>query len=158
MASCDFALFTTSIYSSIKDVTLHVSWYRDPFITEIDLNAKEAEKLAEFKVLNALKLAFYNKTDDSSFWLSLRDSYRLLSKVFVTLVQFAITCLCEAGLSNLASIETKSRSSLNVCRALTCLCPVLNCSKLPCSVHDGAEYQRSPQANTRTCFALTTLI
>ena len=59
---------------------MHVSWYRDPFNTEIDPNAEEAEELAQFKVSNAMKLAFNNKTDDSRFWLSLHDSYPLLSK------------------------------------------------------------------------------
>ena len=59
--------------------TLHVSWLRDSFNTEISPNVK-AEELAEFKVSNAMKLAFNNKTDDSSFWLSLYDTYPLLSK------------------------------------------------------------------------------
>ena len=44
--------------SYFNDDTLHVSWYRDPFNTEIDPNAEEAEELAEFKVSNAMKLAF----------------------------------------------------------------------------------------------------
>ena len=47
---------------------LHVSWHKDLFNTEIDHNAEEAEELVEFKVLNAMKLAFNIKTDDSSFW------------------------------------------------------------------------------------------
>ena len=66
--------------SYVNDVTLHVSWYRDPFKTEIDPNAEEAEKMAEFKVSNAMKLAFCSKTDNSSFLLSFHDSYPLLSK------------------------------------------------------------------------------
>ena len=77
---------------------LYVSWYRDPFNTETDPNAKEAEELAEFKVSNAMKLAFNNNTDDSTFWMSLHDSYPLLSKkASVILVQFTTTYLCEAG-------------------------------------------------------------
>ena len=44
--------------SYFNDDTFHVSWYRDPFNTEIDPNAEEAEELAEFKVSNAMKLAF----------------------------------------------------------------------------------------------------
>ena len=63
-----------------SDDTLHVSWYRDLFNTENDPNAEEAEELAEFKVLNAMKRAFSNQIDDSSFWLSLHDSYPQLSK------------------------------------------------------------------------------
>ena len=51
-----------------------------PFDTEIDPNAKDAEELAELKVLNVMKLGFNNKTDHSSFWLPLHDSYPLLSK------------------------------------------------------------------------------
>ena len=61
--------------SYFNDDMLHISWYRDTFNTEIDPNAEEAEELAEFKASNAMKLAFSNKTDDSSFWLSLHNSY-----------------------------------------------------------------------------------
>ena len=59
--------------SYFNDDTLRFSWYRDPFNTEIDPNAEEAEELAEIKVLNAMKLAFNNKTDDYSFWLFLQN-------------------------------------------------------------------------------------
>ena len=48
--------------SYFDDDTLHVSWHRDPFNPEIDSNAEEAEQSAEFKVSNAMKLAFDNKT------------------------------------------------------------------------------------------------
>ena len=103
--------------SYFKDDTLHVSWYRDPFNTEIDPNAEEAGESAEFKVLNAMNLTFNNKTTDSSFRLSFHDSYPLLSKkASVILVQFATTYLCEDGFSDLASIKTKSRNHLFVCR------------------------------------------
>ena len=102
--------------SYFKDDTLHVSRYRDLFHLEIDSNAKEAEELAQFKVSNAMKLTFKNKTDDSRFWLSLHDSYSLLSKkASVILVQFATTYLCEAGFSDLTFINTKSRNRFNVC-------------------------------------------
>ena len=78
--------------SYFNDDTLHVSWYKDQFNTEIDPNAKEAEELAEFEVSNAMKLAFNNKTDDSSFSLSLHNSYALLSKkASAILVKFATT-------------------------------------------------------------------
>ena len=101
--------------SYFNDDTLHVSWYRDPLNTEIDPNA-EAEELAEFKVSNAMKLAFNKKTDDSSFWLSLHDSHPLLSKkASVILVQFATTYLCEAGFSDQTFTKTKSRNRLNLC-------------------------------------------
>ena len=83
--------------------------------TEIDSNA-EAEELAEFKVSNAMKLAFNKNTDDPSFWLSLHGSYPLLSKkASVILVQFVITYLCEAGFSDQTFIKTKPRNHLNVC-------------------------------------------
>ena len=89
---------------------------RDPFTIEIDPNAEEAEELAEFKVSNAMKLAFNHKTDDYSFWLSLHDSYPLLSKrASAILVQFATTYFCEARFSDLAFIKTKSRNLFNVC-------------------------------------------
>ena len=95
---------------------MHVSWNRDPFNTEIDPNAKEVEELAEFKVSNAIKQAFNDKTDNSSFWWSLHDSYAVLSqKAFVIIVQFATAYFCEAEFSHLASIKTKSRNPLNVC-------------------------------------------
>ena len=77
---------------------LHVFWCKDPFNTEIDPNAEEAEELAEFKVVNVMKLAFNNNTDDSSFWLSLHDSYPLLcKKAFIILIQFATTYLCQVA-------------------------------------------------------------
>ena len=44
--------------SYFNDDTLHVSWYKDPSNTEIDPNAEEAEELVEFKISNAMKLAF----------------------------------------------------------------------------------------------------
>ena len=99
--------------SHFNDDTLHVPWYGDPFNTEIDPNAEEEEELAEFKASNAMKLAFSNKTDDSSFWLSLRDSYPQLSKkAFVILVQFATTYLCEVGFCDLASIKQNPEIAL----------------------------------------------
>ena len=109
-------IVSAEFQSYFNDNTLYVLWYRDPLNTEIDPNAEEAEKLAEFKVLNAMKLAFNNKTDDFSFWLSLHDSYSLLSKkASVYLVQFAATYLCKDGFFDLASIKTKSRNRLNAC-------------------------------------------
>ena len=53
--------------SYFNDDTLHVSWYRDPYSTEIDPNAEEAEDFAEFKVSNSMKLAFNNKTTTPAF-------------------------------------------------------------------------------------------
>ena len=49
--------------SYFNDDTLHISWYKDLFNTEINPNAEEAEELAEFKVSNVMKLAFNNETD-----------------------------------------------------------------------------------------------
>ena len=63
-------IVSTEFRSCFNDDTLYVSWYIYPFNTENDPNAEEAEKLAEFKVSNAMKLVFDNKTDDSRFWLS----------------------------------------------------------------------------------------
>ena len=90
----------------------HVACFKvqNPFNTEIDPTAKNAEELAEFKVSNAMKLAFKNKTDDSSYWLSLHDLYPLISKkASIILVQFATAYLCEAGFSDLASIKTNPK-------------------------------------------------
>ena len=62
--------------------------------------------LSEFKVSNAMKLAFNNKTEDSSIRLSLYDSYPQASKkASVILVQLATTKICEAGFSDLESIK-----------------------------------------------------
>ena len=69
-------VMTRCAFHQTCDDTLRVSWHRGPFNIEIDPNAEEAE----FKVSNAMKLAFNNKTDDSSFWLSLHDLYPLLRK------------------------------------------------------------------------------
>ena len=83
-----FEIVSAEFRSYFNNETLHVSCCRNPFNTEIDPNAKEAK----FKVSNAMKLVFNNKTDDSSFWLSLNDSYSLLSqKASVILVQFPTT-------------------------------------------------------------------
>ena len=46
--------------SYFNDVPLHVSWHRDPFNIEIDPVTKGTEELAEFKVSDAMKLAFNN--------------------------------------------------------------------------------------------------
>ena len=101
--------------SYFNDDTLHVSLYREPLNTEIDHNAAKAEEW-QSSVSNAMKLSFNNKTDDSSFWLSLHDIYPpLRKKASVILAQFATTYLCEAVFSNLASVKPKSRNYLNVC-------------------------------------------
>ena len=92
-------------FRSYFNNTLYVLWYKDPFNIEIDPYAKETEELAEFKLLNAIKLVSNNKTDDSSFWLSRHGSYPLLSKkASVILAQFPATYLCDAGFFALASI------------------------------------------------------
>ena len=51
-------IVSSEFRSFFNDDRLHVSRYRDPFYTEIDSNAEEAEELAEFKVSNAMKLTF----------------------------------------------------------------------------------------------------
>ena len=100
-------ILSAELRSYFINDTLHVSWLRDPFNTEISPNTEEAEELVEFKVSNAMKLAFNNKTDDSSFWLSLYNTYPLLSKkASLILVQLPTTYLCEAGFSDLAPIKT----------------------------------------------------
>ena len=107
--------FDHTVIAYSNDDTLHVLWYRDPFNPEIDPNAEGAKGLAEFKVLNAMKLAFNKKTDDSSFWLSLHDSYTLLSrKASVILDQFATTYRYETRLFDLVFLKTKSKNRLNV--------------------------------------------
>ena len=83
--------------------------------SKLTLISQKAEELSEFKVSYAMKLAFNNKTDDSSFWLNLHDSYFLLSKkASVILVQFATTYFFKTVFSDLAFIKTKSRNCLNV--------------------------------------------
>ncbi|XP_068250817.1 protein FAM200A-like [Palaemon carinicauda] len=87
----------------------------DPFNTEIEPTEDEAEELAELKVSKAMKLAFSNREDLSSFWLSVQDAYPLLSKKASEMhVQFATIYLCESGFSDLATIKTKSRNRLDV--------------------------------------------
>ena len=100
--------------SYFSDAPLSVSWHKDPFNTKVNPIAEEAEELAEFKVSNAMKQAFSNKSDLSSFWLSLHDSYPILSKkASVMFFQFATTYLCEAGFSDLVTIKAKSRNPLD---------------------------------------------
>ena len=65
--------------SYFSDTPLSVLWHKDPFNTEVNPMAEEAEELVEFKVSNAMKQAFSNKSDLYSFWLSLYDSYPILS-------------------------------------------------------------------------------
>ena len=45
-------IISAEFQSYFKGKTFHVSWLRDPFNTEINPIAKEAEELAEFKVSN----------------------------------------------------------------------------------------------------------
>ena len=61
IVSAEFRLYINDVLF----LCMQVSWYRNPFNTEIDPNAEEAE----FKVSNAMKLAFDDRTDGSSFWL-----------------------------------------------------------------------------------------
>ena len=104
----------TEFRSYFSDAPLSVSWHKDPFNTKVNPIAEEAEELAEFKVSNAMKQAFSNKSDLSSFWLSLHDSYPILSKkTSVMFIQFATTYLCEAGFSDLVIIKTKSKNRLD---------------------------------------------
>ena len=70
--------------------------------------AEEVDELADFKVSNVMKQAFNKKSDLSSFWLSLHDSYSVLrKKAPVMFVQFSTTYLCETGFSDLVTIRTK---------------------------------------------------
>ena len=96
--------------SYFNNASLPALWHKDPFNTEVNPMAEEAEELAEFKVLNAMKQAF-NKSDLPSFWLSLHDSYPVLRKTAsVMFVQFSTTYLCKARFSDLVTIKTKSRN------------------------------------------------
>ena len=99
--------------SYFNDDTLHASWYRDPFNTEIDPNAEKAEELVEITVSSAMKLVFNNKIENFIIHIPL-----LSRKASIILVQFAITYLFEAGFSDLAFIKTKSRNHLNVCSGI----------------------------------------
>ena len=102
-------IVSAELRSYFNDDSLHVSSYRDLFNTEIDPSAEETD----FKVSNAIRLAFNHKTEDSSFWLPLNNSYPLLSKnTSVILVHFSTNYLCDTGFSDLASIKTKSRNCI----------------------------------------------
>ena len=97
------------------DAPLVVPWHKSPFNTDIDPYEEEAEELAELKVSTAMKLAFKHKEDISSFWLSAREAFPIMSqKASVMLVQFATTYLCESGFSDLSVIKTKARNRLDV--------------------------------------------
>lgn len=108
-------ILSAEFKSYFDDAPLDVPWHRDPFNTEIEPTEDEAEELAELKVSKAMKLAFSNREDLSSFWLSVQDAYPLLSKKASEMhVQFATIYLCESGFSDLATIKTKSRNRLDV--------------------------------------------
>lgn len=66
--------------SYFDNALLDVTWYRDPFNAEIDLTENEAEKLAEIKISNTMKLTFNKRKNISSFRLYVQDAYLLLSK------------------------------------------------------------------------------
>ena len=101
--------------SYFNDPPLYVSWHKNPFSIEVDPIEEEAEELSELKVSNAVKVAFKNRNDISSFWLSLHDAYPLLSKKASEMhVQCFTTYLCETGFSDLATIKTKARNRLDV--------------------------------------------
>ena len=63
-----------------NNTLLPVLWHKDPFNAEVDPMAEVAQELAKFKVSNTTQQAFNSKSDPSSFWLSLYDSYPVLSK------------------------------------------------------------------------------
>lgn len=108
-------ILSAEFKSYFDDAPLDVPWHRDPFNTEIEPTEDEAEELAELKVSKAMKLAFSNREDLSSFWLSVQDAYPLLSKKASEMhAQFATIYLCESGFSDLATIKTKSRNRLDV--------------------------------------------
>ncbi|XP_068246572.1 protein FAM200A-like [Palaemon carinicauda] len=108
-------ILSAEFKSYFDDAPLDVPWHRDPFNTEIEPTEDEAEELAELKVSKAMKLAFSNREDLSSFWLSVQDAYPLLSKKASEMhVQFATIYLCESGFSDLATIKMKSRNRLDV--------------------------------------------
>ncbi|QQP39543.1 Uncharacterized protein FKW44_020461, partial [Caligus rogercresseyi] len=108
-------ILSAEFKSYFDDAPLDVPWHRDPFNTEIEPTEDEAEELAELKVSKAMKLAFSNREDLSSFWLSVQGAYPLFSKKASELhVQFATIYLCESGFSDLATIKTKSRNRLDV--------------------------------------------
>ncbi|XP_068208422.1 protein FAM200A-like [Palaemon carinicauda] len=108
-------ILSAEFKSYFDDAPLDVPWHRDPFNTEIEPTEDEAEELAELKVSKAMKLAFSNREDLSSFWLSVQDAYPLFSKKASEMhVQFATIYLCESGFSDLATIKTKSRNRLDV--------------------------------------------
>ena len=76
------------------------------------------QKSWQLEVSNAMKLAYNNKIEDSSYWLSLNDSYPLLNKkASVILAQFATTYLPLRSRIFLIwrPIKTKSRDRLNAC-------------------------------------------
>ena len=107
----------TEIHFYFDKLSSQVTWLKDPFNAHIDPAAEEAEELAEFKVSNATKLAFEIKRDLCSFWLSLSDTYPILSnKASLELVQFATTYLCESEFYNIVTIKTKSRNRLDIRR------------------------------------------
>ena len=94
---------------------LYVSWHKSPFNIEVDPIAEEAEELSELKVLNAVEVAFKNRNDISSFWLSLHVAYPLLSKKASEMyVQCYTTYLCETVFSDLETIKTKASNRLDV--------------------------------------------
>ena len=56
-----------------------------------------------------------NDDSPSTFWVSLLDSYPILSKkALFILIPFVTTYLCESGFSTLVNIKTKKRPRLLV--------------------------------------------
>ena len=97
-----------------NNIPLPVLWHKDLLDTEVNPMVEEIEELAEFKVSNAMPQAFNKKSDLSSFWLSLYDSYPVLcKKASVMFAQLSTTYLCEAEVSDLLTIKTKSRNRLD---------------------------------------------
>ena len=76
----DLEIICAEFRSYFNNAPLPISWHKDLFNTEVNPMAEEAQELTEFKVLNVLKQAFNNKSNLSSFWLSLYDFYPVFSK------------------------------------------------------------------------------
>ena len=90
-------------------------WVQNPFdvgIKEVShLALKAQEKFSELSSNYNLKVNF-SKKSLSSFWVSVKTEYPLLSELAILALPFASTYLCKKSFPTLTYVKTKYRSNL----------------------------------------------
>ena len=108
------------------------SWIREPFVSQLSdvthLSLKAQEEFADLSSDKGLELLFSKQTL-CDFWIRTRNEYPTLAELALDkLLPFCTTYLCEAAISKLTTIKSKTRASLETVEdalrpALSCIIP-----------------------------------